>query len=126
MLFTSKYTHARMTTSRLSCHKITCPVHLDRAGLFFLLLLLFLEPLSTWTFSEPLGQRSKVGVFNPPFVTIASMLNIRKFVNRLLCGIHMTQERLRSLPSAFMDSELSRPTVSKFDDSWGWMVDHGY
>ena len=40
-----------------------------------------------------------------PFVTLASILNIRRYVNRLLCG---TQERQRSLPSAFMDSAIKQ------------------
>ena len=70
-------------------------------------------------FSQPLGQRSKVGVFNP-FVMITSMLNIRKYVKRLLCG---TQEQPRLLPSAFMDSVIAGLSFSLMTDaSWGLMV----
>ena len=49
-------------------------------------------------------------------------LNVRKFVKRLLCG---TQERLRSLSSAFMDSVVKQTYRFLWwlcDASWRWMV----
>ena len=56
----------------------------------------FLGPLSTWTFHRPVGQRSKVGVFNP-FVTTPG----KKIVNDCHVATSKTQQRLTLLYYVF-------------------------